>query len=205
MKWFVSLILIGLFGAIAAGGFVYWAKPATVSTFSDTAVFKSGKSPVTSQELLLPESDRKFIWECEHGGNLLGQVGFSRISGLLKSTVPDDAVREDLVRLMTSEFTAAVPDDELELKQTHDTLSMCRAKSSEKTPRSMDANEFARWMLSIRSRLDRLTYSPRFELISYSPVNRQDPKGNWQGDVRLRLTGMVGDQKPCLGARDLSG
>ena len=132
MSWRTPLQLVAFFGLLVAVAVLAWRKGTEQSNYAAKQVVQQDAKTTTS-ELLLPESERTFLWECEHRGNLLSQIGFPRISAALKRQKTDE-----LLSALTVDFRASVPDDSLELHRQNESVWRTRATNLDKAPREKE-------------------------------------------------------------------
>ena len=152
----------------------------------------SPSSPSASRlALSIPASEREFVWDLEHHGNLLNRFGFRRLGAALAEEDGDS-----LGAMFASDFEARLFDEDREARIDGGTFEVERRERAADTNRRLSAADFAAWLLELRSRF---SPPPKFEfgISSLSPVTRDNLDGDWRGTCKMRLWGFVGETSPA--------
>ncbi len=136
-----------------------------------------------SDDSILPAAERAFLWECEHYGNRLGQIGFSALSKALLAGEP-----AAVARFCSPDFQASVPSEAAEIRWEKDSITASRVIGVE-TPQLLNQDEFALWLLELPQNISRGAPSIKFELLHLAPLDRNNLEGGWEGRCRLRIQG----------------
>src|SRR5205807_5961681 len=95
--------------------------------------------------LALPESDREFLWDLEHHGNVLNKFGFRRLWEALAGQNS-----QTLAEICAPEFTAHLFADAREARIEGWSFSVERRERAGDADRILTAEEFVEWLLAAR-------------------------------------------------------
>jgi hypothetical protein len=173
--WWSALVLILGSGATA------WVltRPGPVPAPSAPEVVAE-KAPVA----LLPDEERKYLWEIEHHGWLLKKYGYKPLSNALRL-----ADARALRAMLADPFEGQVLQDPAEVSFSSSYVKVGRREVVEGRPlRPVDRDAFVAQLLDYR-RLFVLPPKVEMALMTLSPVTRGDLDGNWEGQCQLRMYG----------------
>jgi hypothetical protein len=182
---FHSRLLVWLIGLIVAAGAAFgsfsYLRVSDVDPVAAGAACPGGCS--SEESLSLPEAERTYLWDIEHGGNLLVRYGFGPFAVALRQA---DA---SVLRAQCSEdFQGQTLRAPQEVAWHSDGLDVVRQKESGQPPQSLDRGQFVETLLNFR-RLFSAEPKVKLSLMKLSPVRRSDLDGPWQGTCQLRLWG----------------
>lgn len=200
------IVVSGWVFALAAAAFVCWAifgtsagslggvgrtmpvdgsppihtDPPDDATLPATAQAKRADDKTTSE---LPETERKYLWEVEHHGNLLADVGFPKVAAAL---MQQDRAR--LAGILTEDFTARVPGVESEIHIDSPVVQVTRRQAEDGPLEELAAEAFVDYLLAFRQRF---SGQPRVKLSlkGLSPTVRYNYDSVWEGECLLRMWG----------------
>ncbi len=153
-------------------------EPAALATGQNASVAKE-------DSLFLPDAERKFLWECEHRGNLLSDRGWRALSQAIQRRQV-----KTLMKTLASDFLAIVPESAARSRSNDVNISIERTTG---TSRQLNREEFVEWLLGQRDTFgDNLT--AQFATLSLAPGVRTDLTSNWKGRCRLRISGEYDNQ-----------
>jgi hypothetical protein len=185
-RWFfvIGLVCVLLFSGLGLG--VRWYANSTNKTIHQAHPSEPStlKEPET---LTLPTSDREYLWDVEHHGNLLNRYGFRAMADALR--------REDstaLTALLTADFTGQVPKRPRQVHLDADFAQVVRNEDSGVEPLRLGSSEFVARLLGYR-RLFSRPPQVKLALMGLAPTVRGDLGSLWQGSCQLR---MWGEAKP---------
>jgi hypothetical protein len=176
-----SPVVVWVLGALVAAGaalgsYCYFRHPAVVG--------KGPEEPCAADEdLTLPQSEREYLWQVEHGGNLLVRDGFGPLAAAMRR-----ADAPALLALLSDDFQGATLDQPSEAAWRSDWLTAVRQSDGGKPPRALGRSQFVERLLEFR-RAFHAEPKVKLSLMRLSPVDRADPDGPWQGTCQLRMSG----------------
>ncbi len=185
--WFLALLLIAgsAFGA-------YWRlRPAAQAPPRDGEACTGGENCSPSQELILAESEREFLWQVEHGGNLLVRHGFGPLAAALRR---GDATA--IAALCTTDFQGQVPRQPREVAWRSDWLTVVRRTDAGQPPVELTREQFIEQLLGYRRQFH-AEPKVKLALMKLCPVDRDNPEGSWQGTCQLRMWGEKAPGQPA--------
>lgn len=143
----------------------------------------AARRPAEAETALLPEDERKYLWEIEHRGNVLVKKGFGRLSAALRQG--DTAA---LDRLLASDFTATDLGDGRRVRATREFATVERVTAAGGEPRPLDRVAFLARLADIRRGF---AEPPRVKIAlkTFHPKRRGDLTGPWEGTAQLQLAG----------------
>src|SRR5262245_48449758 len=103
------------------------------------------EAPRPTRELLLAQSERKFIWEVEHHGHLLGKHGFRPLESALSKA--DEAA---LQGLLAPQFQGHVPAEPNEVRAATHFATLSRQESRGTLGPPLTGDEFIARLLEHR-------------------------------------------------------
>jgi FG-GAP-like repeat len=161
-----------------------------------TSVAAPGKAVLASQtgnpvpDLTLEESQRDYLWQIEHHGNLLAKYGFGQIKPALAK-----GDRKALSALLAGDFRGAIYAQPHEVRLNNDFLQVVR-KQEAKERHTLTAPEFLAQLGSFRQ-----VFGPppkvAMNLMKLAPEeagNLESPI--WQGSCLLRMYGQTARGEP---------
>jgi hypothetical protein len=140
--------------------------------------------------LTLAASEREYLWEVEHHGNLLSRHGFHALADALARG--DSAALTDL---LAADFTGQAPNQPRQVRLDADFAQVLRQEDTGAEPLLLDRSQFAARMLAYR----RLFAKPphvKLALMALAPTVRGDFDSLWQGACQLRMWGQTDAGKP---------
>jgi hypothetical protein len=142
---------------------------------------------VRNDDLTLPEADRKYLWDTEHYGTLLGKFGFDALKAALAGRD-----RGKLLAFLTEDFEGELPGDEQPIVADLGLGNAYRLEVSKDNCRICDSNNFVDWVLK---RLEAFKAAPdiKVSMITFAPADRAAIDGPWRGMCMLRLWGKRAD------------
>jgi hypothetical protein len=200
--WLSRLAFAGLVACIALGGLACNRAPAEAK-LSSTAnrsldpVQSEGTTPANApedtgkQDLTLNETQRDYLWQIEHHGNLLGKYGFGAIK---KALAQEDA--GGLASLLAKDFTGSIYDKPREVRVNNDFLQVTRQQQIDQQRIPLDAVHFVERLLAYRRAFGK---PPAIEmkLMKLAPEERDNLNSpSWQGSAVLRMWGQSAPGQP---------
>jgi HEAT repeat protein len=141
---------------------------------------RAGGAP---DKLELPESERAYLWEIEHHGNLLVKRGFGPLAEALKGA---DAAA--LSRLLADDFAGTDLGQPRRVRAATDYAEVERLQDAGRPPVPLDRDAFVARLLDFRKGFAG-TPGVKFALMTLSPKVRGQLDGPWEGTAQLRLFG----------------
>jgi len=138
---------------------------------------------IRNDDLTLPEPDRKYLWDTEHYGTLLGKFGF----GALKVALAEED-RGKLLTFLAKDFIGKLPGDVPPIVADFGLGKAYRLEFPENTNRTCGSDEFVDWVLKL---LEAFKSAPdmKTSMITFAPVDRATIDGLWRGMCKLRMWG----------------
>jgi len=132
---------------------------------------------------ILPEDDRKFIWDIEHIALILDVHAFPRVAKTLR-----EADRAGFAAFLSDDFTGSLLDESARQSASYPfgEFNWIGDPGDAKPPASAD--DFAGYVMSQRARFAGPTKA-EVRLMRLSPVDHHDLKGAWQGTMKIRIAG----------------
>ena len=143
---------------------------------------------VASDENILAESDRQFLWDVEHAGFVIEQTVFPILKRALRNET--GTVRE-LRSACSDGFSGRVPVELLTSALSDGVIRHAAFVGQAGDSVPVDAGGFLDWLRQIRSKFAPDTDGCRVELglVRLSPVARDRFNGAWKSVWKLRLAG----------------
>jgi hypothetical protein len=188
-RW--ALCLSGfVVAACAVGGSVWYAaRPADPPPALPSDAEEDGPADAGPT---LPESERAFIWDAEHRGNLLNAYGFKRLANALR-----DADADAGARLLADDFTGELPREPAEVRLRTGCVDVLRREDAGRPPARVGRAEFVAHLLGYRRAFAGKPPGFQFGLKSIRPKDRADVEGPWEALVQMRLYGESRPGRPC--------
>jgi hypothetical protein len=148
------------------------------------------KEIVRNENLTLPETDRKYLWDTEHHGTLLGKYGFDPFKAALAGKN-----REKLIALLSRNFEGQLPRSIQPVARTLGTIKAHRLDFSGKELHQADGDELGDWLLEKMSTFKGKP-SIKTSMITFAPVDRATINGLWNGLCKIHAWGQRADGGP---------
>jgi hypothetical protein len=188
------LCLSGLLvAACAAGGGVWYARrprsaPPPLPDLRSSADGGDSTDPGPT----LPASEREFLWDVEHHGNVLNAYGFKKLADALRNA---DAA--GLNAMLAEDFTGAVPAEGHQVSVHNECLDVVRREDAGQPPRPVNREQFIAQLLEYHRVFTDKPPAVQLVLKTLLPKARSDKGGPWQGVAQLRLYGESPAGHPC--------
>jgi hypothetical protein len=137
-----------------------------------------------TENLKLPEAERKYIWEIEHHGNVLVKYGFGRLVQALKN-----ADGSALSRLLADDFAGTDLDRPRRVQAKAGRAEALRLQDAGHPGRPLGRQDFVARLLEFRKLFPARPPEVKLKLMTLSPRQRGQFDGAWEGMARLRLFG----------------
>jgi hypothetical protein len=134
--------------------------------------------------LTLPESERTFLWDVEHHGNVLNACGFKRLADALR-----DGDAGALANLFAEDFTGDLPAQPNEVSLHREGLDVVRREDKGSPPIRVGAKQFIAHLLEYRRAFAEKPPGVQLVLKTLLPKVRGEKDGLWEGLAQLRLHG----------------
>jgi hypothetical protein len=140
----------------------------------------------------LPETEREFLWDVEHHGNLLNAHGFAKFADALR-----DASANAMTAALSDDFTGDLLQRPKETHLKDQCVDVLRREDSGATPQSVDRAAFVSHLLEYRKLFT--SEPPKVQLVlkTMLPLVREKTDGPWSGLAQLRLFGESTPGAPC--------
>jgi len=148
------------------------------------------KEIVRNDDLTLPETDRKYLWDTEHHGALLGKYGFGPFKAALAGKD-----REKLISLLAKDFEGQLPRSIQPVARILGTTKAHRLDFSEEELHQADRDELGDWLLDKMSAFKGKP-SIKTSMITFAPVDRSTINGLWNGLCKMHAWGQRADGGP---------
>ena len=178
--------------ACAAGGTVWYLSTPKDPPPPPPALPAEWDDPQGDPTLTLPESDRTFLWDVEHHGNVLNAHGFKQLADALR-----DADAATLTRLLAEDFKGELPRDPREVRLQRGALDVVRREDRGLTPLRVGREQFVAHLLAYRQAFAARPRGVQLVLKTLLPRVRGDRDGPWEGLAQLRLHGETRPGQPC--------
>lgn len=139
----------------------------------------------------LPEEERAYLWEAEHHGNILSQIGFKSLATALSENDAGQVAFPFAV-----DFIGGIPTETTEVILNEPEVKVTRATVVGAAFQSLDRDSFVDLLMSYRE-LFRTPPRVKFDIVHISPEVRGQMDGPWVGQCLLRLWGEWSEQKPA--------
>jgi hypothetical protein len=141
----------------------------------------------------MDEDQQAFLWEIEHQGNILSQVGFPALTKALRAR--DE---EALARLLAPDFKGELPREPSEVSIHNEYLAVTRNSDCGKPPMTVDAHGFLTWVLGgFRDYFKHSVLGAKLALMKLRPTQESNLDAPWQGTGQLRMWGEFEPGKPA--------
>jgi hypothetical protein len=191
---FRSQVLLWLFGgvvAVVAALGAYWRVSNWDRPAEDADPVCPGEGDDSDATLTLSESQRTYLWDIEHGGNLLVKYGFGPLTAALRK-----ADASALLSALGEDFQGRAPQEVKETAWKSDHLTVVRRKDSGPSQVPLSRTEFVERLLDYRRQFHQ---EPRVKLalMKLSPLGSDDQAETWQGTGQLRMWGEKAPGEPA--------
>jgi VCBS repeat protein len=132
----------------------------------------------------LPESERKYIWDIEHNGNLLVKHGLKAFAQALKNA--DSAA---LSRLMSDNFSGLSLRDPRHIQSNSGSMQVERLEDAGHEPTPLTRDGFVKLLLELRGTFAAAPPQAKFALMTLNPKVRKQFDGAWECTTQLRMHG----------------
>jgi hypothetical protein len=181
-----------LLGCCAIGGAVWYARvKAQPPPLQDQLSAADSEEP-TDPGPTLAESERAFLWDVEHHGNLLNAHGFQKVADALRAA---DAAA--LTALFAEDFTGELPEAAHTTSVQNECLDIRRQEDSGNTPTRVGREQFIAQLIDYRKAFAEEPPKAQLVLKTLLPKVQQDKDGPWVGVAQLRLYGEARPGQPC--------
>jgi hypothetical protein len=133
---------------------------------------------------VMDEEQRQFLWQIEHHGNLLSQVGFRALAAALKQG--DDKA---LQGMLAPDFTGQWLRQPEEVAVHTDILDVVRQADAGQPPLELNAPEFIARLLDYQRLFRHAVRGGKIALMKLRPTREDDLDAPWEGTGQLRLWG----------------
>jgi HEAT repeat protein len=137
-----------------------------------------------NKPLELAGSERQYLWEIEHHGNLLVKHGFAALAGALAR-----GDSEALGRLLAGDFRGSDLDRPLRVRSSTPYARAERLQDSGRPALPLDRAAFLARLLRLRHLFSYRPPQVKLALMTLSPCRRGQLDGAWEGTAQLRLHG----------------
>jgi hypothetical protein len=156
---------------------------------------------------LLPEDERKYVWDIEHVATQLDAYVFPRMAKALR-----DGDREAFAAYLSDSFSGRVPDPTKQSTISYPFAQFGSIGADDTAWRTVDGHDFVSFLFAGRDRFRErqlsdplraghprtgfLAYAPLAEirLRRLAPVERRVINGPWRGTMHIRFSGELADQ-----------
>ncbi len=146
---------------------------------------EAAASPSASHALKpMDEKQRQFLWQIEHHGNLLSQVGFSSLAAALKKS--DEKA---LAAILAPDFTGGMPQKPQEVALHTEFVDVVRKTDTGESPRALDGQRFIAALLDQRRVFQHSVQGVKIALMKLRPTREEDLDAPWEGTGQLRIWG----------------
>ncbi|MFO0936117.1 MAG: FG-GAP-like repeat-containing protein [Gemmataceae bacterium] len=145
----------------------------------------AGPTEESSINYELPESDRKYLWKIENGGNLLVKHGFGPLANALKS-----GDRAALAKALAPDFIGGDISNPRIIQTKSGVVDIERIEETGQPPHTLTAERFLNSLMGFREVFKEAAPGVKFNMMTLSPkVHGQLDSPVWVGTVQLRLHG----------------
>src|SRR5262249_37030618 len=189
-RWTLCLSGLLLIGC-AVGAAVWHARradhgPPPLPDLSQIAEGGSSADPGPTLE----ESERRFLWDVEHHGNLLNAHGFKRLADARR-----DADGRALAEMLAEDFTADLPREPREVRFRNEAVDVVRREGG--SPTRVGRAEFVARLLEYRRLFTGKPPGVQLVVKTLLPRDRRYPDGPAEGMANFRLFGESRPGQPC--------
>jgi hypothetical protein len=133
----------------------------------------------------MDEAQQAYLWDVEHHGNILAQIGFPAFTKALRAR--DEKA---LAAMLAPDFKGELPNDPTEVSIHNEFLAVARHSDSGKPPITTDAKGFLTWILGgFRDYFKHSVLGGKLALMKLRPTQETNLDAPWQGTAQLRLWG----------------
>jgi hypothetical protein len=146
--------------------------------------------PTPPPDRTLQQSEREYLWQVEHHGNLLTRYGFTALAKALRSGEP-----RTLDRLLAADFTGQILREPREVAVDKGFVRAVRQEDAGREPVRLDRRQFVDELLRYRRGFHRPP-QVKLALMALNPTRRDNFKKPWRGTCQLRMWGQAGPGQP---------
>jgi FG-GAP-like repeat len=151
---------------------------------------RSVDAPGERDEATLKEDQRKYLWEVEHHGLLLGRFGFARLAQALRR-----GETADFLAVLDKSFEGQTLAQPRETRSNSPEIRVVRQQDSLSKPLALDRSQFVARLFEDRKKFSRPP-QVKLALMGLAPTNSHDLEGEWEGTCQLRMWGEVASGRP---------
>jgi hypothetical protein len=141
----------------------------------------------------MDEEQREFLWQVEHHGNVLAQIGFPALAGALKQN--DE---KDVAAVLASSFAGEIPSKPNEVSLHNQFVDVVRqSDAGQPPPLRLDASQFIAKLLEYRRFFAHSVKGSKIALMKLRPTQESNLDAPWEGTGQLRITGEKALGKPA--------
>ena len=181
--------LLAILAILLFGGAVYLL---TVFSLKGGSAQIRDKAEDDSDDLQLPETEREYLWEIEHHGNLLVKYGFGPFAKAL-----NQADASALSQLLADDFTGAILSNPTRVRAAPGYAEVERLQGAGHPPVQMKRDAFAAHLLTFRKLFAAKPPQVKLALMTLSPKTRRQMDGVWEGTAQLHLRGEYAEGAPA--------
>jgi hypothetical protein len=133
----------------------------------------------------LPKVDQEFLWDAESVGLELGQFAWPQFSDALR-TANADAISA----LFANGFQAEISSQSKRIEVEREFGWLRRSEADGNEWKRLDASAFTLWLLDHRAKFAEAPNEVKFSLKAISPLERDQPTGDWRGTVAIEIRSM---------------
>ena len=142
----------------------------------------SDSTPKEKNSPTLPKVHQEFLWNTESVGLELGQFAWPQFADALRSANADA-----VSALFAKGFQAEISSQSKRLEVEREFGLLVRNEADGSEWKQLDASDFTSWLLDHRDRFDASPEDVKFSLKAISPLNRDQPTGDWKGTVAIEI------------------
>ncbi len=165
---------------------------------AEDALRKIGADPAPAappdrpEESMLPEPERKYIWDIEHHGNLLVKYGFAPLADALRR-----ADAQALSAVLADDFAGTDLAEPRRVRADVGFAEVERLQDSGRPPAPLSRAGFVARLLEFRKVFATVPPQVKFALMTLGPKRRGDLGGPWEGTAQLRMHGEYAKGAPA--------
>jgi len=146
-RWLICVAGIAVSACAVVGAMWHYGRPASsnLPPLPDIQVPQEEEQQTAPADPSLPESEREFLWEVEHHGNLLNAHGFAKIADALR-----DANASAITAALADDFDGGLLQQPKETRLKDECVDVLRREDSGATPQHAGRSEFIDHLLELR-------------------------------------------------------
>jgi hypothetical protein len=137
----------------------------------------------------MDQEQQAYLWDVEHYGNVLAQIGFPALTKALRAG--DETA---LAAILGPSFEGGLLREPNEAAIHNEFLNVVRQSDAGKPPVKVEAKEFLVQLLELRGFFKHSVLGAKLALMKLRPTREKDLDAPWQGTGQLRLWG---EREPC--------